>query len=136
MSTTTIQKFIKRWGPTVLIMAVIYFASSLSSGEVPHFEGILDYIIKKGGHMTGYALLALAYLRGIGKTSSRAIFFAWFLAVAYALTDELHQSLTPGRTPRFTDIGFDAAGAFLGLLAYSIIRKTWSEKAFPRITRI
>lgn len=136
MSTTIIQKFIKRWGPAVLIMAVIFFASSLSSGEVPKFQGFLDYVVKKGGHMTGYALLSLAYLRGIGKTGNKALLLSWFLSVAYAITDEFHQSLTPGRTPRFTDVGFDAAGAFLGLLSYSIFRKKWSEKGLPRISRI
>ena len=41
----------------------------------------------------------------------------WVLAVAYAATDELHQSLVSARSAQFTDVLVDASGALLGVAA-------------------
>jgi VanZ family protein len=108
-----------RWLPALAVMAVIFIASSLESSEIPRFQGVWDYIIKKAGHMSGYALLSLSYLWGLGRLDRRALWTAWILAVLYGASDELHQAFTPGRTPRPADVGFDAAGAAISLLAFS-----------------
>ena len=50
-----------RWLPAVLVMAVIFVFSSIPSDELPNF-GLWDLLVKKGGHVLGYGLLALAYL--------------------------------------------------------------------------
>ena len=58
------QKFLTklpRWLPAVLMMAAIFGFSSIPSSEMPRF-GLLDLLVKKGGHALGYALLALAFL--------------------------------------------------------------------------
>ncbi len=44
---------ISRWGPAVLMMAVIFTASSFPSRDLPSF-GLWDRLVKKGGHMLGY----------------------------------------------------------------------------------
>jgi VanZ family protein len=44
------------------------------------------------------------------------------IAILYAATDEFHQSFTPGRTPRVTDVMIDAAGAAMGMVV--AIRRT------------
>jgi VanZ family protein len=41
---------------------------------------------------------------------------ALIVAVAYAVTDELHQALLPSRTGSILDVAIDAAGACIGLL--------------------
>ena len=82
---------------------------------MPNF-GQFDFSLKKAGHMIGYALLANAYLRGIGKGRPKAILWAWLLAVLYAATDELHQTIVPGRGARMIDVGIDGLGALIGLL--------------------
>ena len=41
----------------------------------------------------------------------------WVLAVAYAATDEFHQSLVSARSAQFTDVLVDASGALLGVAA-------------------
>jgi len=38
-----------------------------------------------------------------------------FLASFYGITDEFHQSFTPGRDPTFRDIIFDTIGATLAI---------------------
>jgi VanZ family protein len=108
------RAFFYRWGPAILLMAAIFGFSSTPASRLPSF-GSVDYFIKKGGHMMGYALLALAYKHGFQqlKNSSR---WSLVLAVLYALTDEFHQSFVPGRHPSLLDVLlFDATGAAIAL---------------------
>lgn len=114
------KAFLRRWGPALLIMVTIFAFSATPGDDLPRF-GLVDLLVKKGGHMAGYALLALACLRGFdtGRPFSRACWLAFGLTLAYALTDELHQVFTPGRHPSLLDVGVDAAGAALALTAAS-----------------
>jgi VanZ family protein len=114
-----IRTFFAVWGPSILVMAVIFAFSSIPSNEMPIF-GPVDFLVKKGGHASGYALLALANLRALrripGGQWTRLSILAWILAVLYSATDEFHQSFVPGRHPAVTDVGIDALGAATGLL--------------------
>jgi|SRR5688572_6822734 len=120
---SNIAAFFRAWGWSLLIMTVIFAFSSLPSNEIPRF-GWVDFLVKKGGHMTGYALLAAANLRALqldragdagGGHKIRPYGLAFLIAVLYSATDEWHQSFVPGRHPTLTDIGIDALGAILGL---------------------
>ena len=65
--------------------------------------------------MLGYALLASTYWYGFGFKPKR-VWQAWLFAVIYALSDEFHQSFTPGRNSSYIDVFvFDGGGAALGL---------------------
>ena len=111
------RKRILRWLPAVTIMVLIFIASGMQGSEVPEF-GSVDIFIKKGGHMTGYALLAAAcFLAAYGDTKNtvRSAILSLCLAIVYAASDEYHQSFTPGRSPSALDIGIDAAGAIIGV---------------------
>lgn len=104
------------------MMAFIFGFSSIPSKEMLNF-GLLDYIVKKGGHAIGYGLLGLSYLRGLkgenNRVETRWYYIAWALAVLYSATDEFHQSFVPGRHPAVTDVMIDAFGAALALFLAS-----------------
>jgi VanZ family protein len=85
----------------------------------------LQVWIRKAGHVSEYAVLsalcwrALA-LRGDGTRPvwglrQRAT-IAWLIAVAFAITDEWHQSLVPSREGQVRDVAVDALGAALAIL--------------------
>ena len=103
-----------KWLPTVLIMLIIFLVSARSSSELPDF-GWADALIKKSGHMIGYALLALFSWRAQDlKREKRRV--AWLIAIVYAVTDEFHQSFVPGRHPSIWDVLiFDNMGALVSL---------------------
>jgi VanZ family protein len=106
-----------RWGPALFMMALIFVASGTPGQDLPEFDSWSMWVYK-GGHMLGYALLAMSYRRGWAgsrKGSRSAALLAVILAILYALTDEYHQSLTPGRNSRLSDVGIDTAGAILGV---------------------
>jgi VanZ family protein len=101
------------------MMATIFAFSSIPSTEMPNF-GLMDFLIKKGGHALGYGLLAVTYLRGLkGERRdiiSSQLILAWVMATVYSATDEFHQSFVPGRHPAITDVLIDSIGAATALL--------------------
>jgi VanZ family protein len=112
-----LNKWISRWGPAVLMMAVIFAASSFPSRSLPRF-GSWDWLVKKGGHMLGYGLLAAAYVRGLAwgaRPTWRQLLAAILLAGLYGATDEFHQSFVPGRGAAAADVAIDTLGAAIGI---------------------
>lgn len=106
-----------RWGPALLMMAVIFTASSFPKAEMPHFGG-WEWPVKKSGHILEYALLAAAYLRGLRhgrKAGARDLLLAVCLAALYGATDEFHQLFVAGRGAALTDVLIDTVGAVLGV---------------------
>ena len=105
------------WVPPFVLMAVIFALSAqpdLSSGL-----GTLDLIGRKIVHMAEYALLCFLWWRALRTVlpHSRALGLAFGLAVAYACTDELHQTFVEGRHGTPVDVGIDAVGAAAAALA-------------------
>ncbi len=119
--------WLRRWGPALLLMAVIFAASATPGEDLPN-AGAWDTLLKKGGHLLGYALLGAAYLRGLAgsrRPSVRVVGAAILLAALYAGSDELHQRSTPGRSPSLTDVGIDTLGAVVG----AGLRGWWGRRA-------
>lgn len=120
-------KQVLRWLPALIIMAVIFVFSAQPSDSLPDFDWA-DRIVKKGGHMFEYGLLALAYWYALAWDGRRR-WLAWLLAFLYACTDEFHQSFVPGRHPSIWDVLiFDNLGAMLSLwLAERYIKQKRSD---------
>ena len=109
---------ILRWVPAILVMTVIFIFSSTPARELPNY-GIWDLLVKKGGHMTGYGFLSISIWFGFHYDQKKT-WLAWFLALLFAISDEIHQSFTPGRHPSWVDVMiFDGGGAAIGLAAIS-----------------
>ena len=113
---------IYRWWPAILMMGFIFWASATPGSDLPKF-GHWDLIVKKGGHMLGYALLAAAYLYALAgrKMSRTQLFYSLILAILYACSDEWHQKFTPGRTSSVRDVLIDTTGAIVGLAASYLV---------------
>ena len=103
------------------MMLVIFAFSSIPSKMMPKFPWD-DLIVKKGGHMLGYGLLALSYSYGL-RWDKKRLCLAWLLAILFAITDEFHQSFVPGRNPSIVDVGIDSTGAGLALFILYILLK-------------
>jgi len=115
-SVTMIRKFLLPWLPAALVMITIFGFSSIPASELPNF-GPHDLVVKKGGHVIGYGLLALANWYGL-RFDKRRWWLALLFTVAYAATDEFHQSFVQGRHPSWVDalvIDGGAASCVLGL---------------------
>jgi VanZ family protein len=91
---------------------IFYFSAQPDLPGAP--DPFWDMVLKKLGHMAGYAVLLILLWQALGSTELR---LAWVLTVLYAVTDEFHQTLVPGRHGTHWDVLVDAGGALMGTLA-------------------
>jgi len=116
----------------VLVLAwagVIFTLSSIPSLAVT--EGLVDLLLRKAAHMTEYALLTILLIRALGQSGvARPVPWAAGLAVAYAISDEFHQSFVPGRAGLPRDVLIDAVGiAIACALAVRLARRPMPRPA-------
>lgn len=105
----------------VLWMVFIFFLSSQPVLPGPNVFWV-DFLFKKVSHISVYAVLFLLwYLAILASSKKKQYLFPFLLTLAYAISDEFHQSLVPGRTPSIRDVGYDSLGmliAYLRLTGY------------------
>ena len=99
---------LRRYLPALVWMGVIFALSAqpdLSTGL-----GTWDFVLRKLAHMSEYAVLWLLWWRALGL---RRPLLAAAIAVAYAATDEVHQTFVAGRHGTPVDVAIDAVGVSL-----------------------
>lgn len=141
------SRYFKNWLPALLWMGVIFFMST-DTGSATHTSRFLgpllhwlkpditraefetvQFFVRKAGHLTEYALLAILLARALlasGPVGLRRPVVAVLvlgIAVMYAASDEWHQSFVPSRTASAGDVAIDAVGALLGLGLFFAWRK-------------
>lgn len=122
-------RWLRRWLPVLLWMGLIFTLSA--QPDLPGVdEPLLDTLLKKAAHAAGYAVLALLVRRALGWERGRRL--AWVLALLYAIGDEAHQSLVPGRHAQAMDVLIDALGAALALWFPS---RAWVTRLGSRFRR-
>ena len=93
-----------------MVWAAVIFALS----SILHLGtglGTWDTVLRKGAHVTEYAILGLLLLRAVGRELP-----AFLIGVAYAITDEVHQHFVQGRHASTVDVAIDSAGILLGIV--------------------
>ena len=105
------------WLPVVIWAAVIFAFSSIPS--LGTGLGAWDTILRKGAHMTEYAILGLLLVRALGRELP-----ALALGMGYAITDEIHQHFVGGRHASPVDVLIDTAGVAIGIFVLSRLFQT------------
>jgi len=137
---------IRRYGPLVIWMAFIFFASTgeFSASNTSRIIGPLlrwlfpniseeqltlaHSIARKVAHFAEYAILAWLAARAFRTSSRPSLSRRWFLVslllvVVYSLSDEYHQSFVPTRTGSIYDSLIDISGGLTALLLYALWRR-------------
>ena len=108
---------LSRFGPPLILMAVIFALSAQPSLD----SGLSwDDVLRKGAHMVEFGLLWLLWWRALGY-GSRLVPAA--IAVAYAVTDEIHQTTVEGRVGSPVDVLIDTAGVLLAMSRSTTCRR-------------
>ncbi len=143
------SRLAQRWAPVFIWMAGIFYFSSRRApldflpSSVPGID------IERLAHFGEYAGLAallhraLSSSRGgdwekkrreggfpLAQKASQRLCTSALIALAYAVLDELHQELTPGRCFELADIGYDLVGiiAALGLIWVKERGRGWDDE--------
>jgi VanZ family protein len=104
------------WLPVLIWAAVIFTLSSIPSLSTG--LGTWDTILRKGAHLTEYAVLGGLLYRALGREP-----LALAVGIAYAATDELHQYFVRGRHASPVDVAIDAVGVASGMLIWLRLRE-------------
>lgn len=125
--------------------AIFYFSTDTFSGDntgsligkigkfiYPEItQELLDSIhfyIRKAGHFTEYAILALLLFRAFRSGDAARWRWKWaagslLIVVLYALLDEYHQTLTSYRVGSIHDSMIDTSGAMTALVLLRLVRR-------------
>ena len=84
-----------------------------------------ERIIRKIAHFSIYTLigfLLMALFSTYEKIKRKyQIYISAIIGILYAISDEIHQSFTPGRGPKITDVFIDSLGVFFGMAVILLI---------------
>lgn len=142
------RPFLKYWLPVLLWLGFIFIGSTdLMSAEhtsrflvpfllwlkpdiSPEVLAQIHFVLRKLGHLTEYAILAVLLWRALRRGTNRqmkiSILFVsvWALCAILAASDEFHQSFVASRSSAIGDVGIDSVGAVSGLLlSWSFARR-------------
>jgi len=100
----------------------------------------IHFLIRKVGHLTEYAILALLAARAFRTSSRELLRTRWFwisllFVVAYSLSDEFHQSFVPSRTASIYDSLIDSVGGFAALIMLAIRGRVRTGSGSDRIIK-
>jgi VanZ family protein len=102
------------------------FVPEATAAQLEAMHGLM----RKGAHVTEYAVLAglwfRAFTQGLARSSGAAGWIALGISLGWALLDEALQSMRPSRTGSGVDVAIDTAGA---LLAVALARSGWRRAA-------
>ena len=102
-----------RFVPPLALMGVIFFFSA--QPDLGTGLGVWDTILRKAAHMAEYGLLWFLWHRALELDSPLP---AALITLAYAATDELHQSFVEGRNGTPVDVLIDAVGVAIAAALY------------------
>jgi VanZ family protein len=112
------------WLPAAVWAAVIFAFSSQPNLRFVA-DDVLDFVVRKVGHMGVFGILAALVWFALARTAlPRPWAGAFAVTVLYAITDELHQGLVAGRHPSPVDVGIDAAGALIVIAVVLFVLRT------------
>ncbi len=101
----------KKYVPLAVWSILMFIGSSVPSAHISQ-NTVVDFVAHKSVHIFEYAVLfTLSY-----KAFNKNALIAFLYVLIYASTDELHQTLIPGRTGRVRDVFVDVIGGGMGYL--------------------
>jgi VanZ family protein len=97
---------------------LIFYLSSRSDLALTT-DPFWDIVTRKIGHMVVFGILGfLATWTAAAFQLPRPTIVGVVVGVAYAASDEFHQSFVAGRSPTVTDVLIDSVGVLLGVAAW------------------
>jgi VanZ family protein len=95
--------------------AIFYLSAQPGDAELAWWEEI----VRKLGHVIGYASLTGLWSWALAGAVRRPVAIAAVISLAYACTDEYHQTFVDERHGTPVDVGIDAVGIALAALGIS-----------------
>ncbi len=88
--------------------------------------GEIEHVIRKIAHFSIYTLvgiLMMSLMSTYDLKQIKRVGISFGVGVLYAISDEIHQSFTPDRTPLVSDVCIDSCGVIVGIIIVIILLK-------------
>ena len=131
------REFLIRLTPFMLMAGTIFYLSSLSSPQLPDLGfDAFDKVLHAGAYFL-LTLTARPLAGGIARRQNNVVktWIAFGAAVAFGITDELHQLSVEGRSADAIDWVADCAGSLAAvvlILRFSPILQRWYRRTIIR----
>jgi len=88
-----------------------------------------DFIVRKAAHFVLFMVLGVyACLSADVVNIKRKKLIALLFCIVYAMSDELHQLFSDGRSGQVTDVIIDFCGSFLGVMLTAFVTKLIKDR--------
>lgn len=87
-----------------------------------------DLAVRKTAHFTEYTILGGLLMLLFRCLRMRTICLPVLCGTLYAVTDEWHQSFSPGRSSAWMDVLIDSCGVLIGAFLCAAILHLWRKK--------
>jgi VanZ family protein len=91
----------------------------------------LNHLIRKNAHLLAYLVLGMLVSHALARNGLHGpenVRHTLMICLLYAVSDEAHQMLVPGRGPSLVDVSIDGMGAMTGLAFYYVIHLPFKRK--------
>ena len=97
--------------------------SEYSKYKQKELTDTISFFIRKLAHFSIYTFLGLcmSLSEGSHKLLSKKSLVPLILGILYAISDEIHQSFSPGRSCELRDVCIDSCGVMTGILISMVI---------------
>jgi len=147
------RTFARYWLPAIAWTCVVLLASTdtfsaQNTGSIleavatalfgridPQTLEVIHFLVRKSAHLTEYAILSVVWFRawrgGLPGFQWRWGMLSVAVALATAITDEVHQSFVPSRSGNVRDVLLDLTGALAAqlILWYLLSRRSRTRSA-------
>ncbi len=111
-----------------LTRLLVWMSDSLNSQQWDALYQWVDGAVRGAAHFGEYAILGGLLMLMFHSIGVQSVWLPWICGTFYALTDEWHQSFSPGRVCDLMDVLIDASGVLAGVLICNIIIQRWRKK--------
>jgi VanZ family protein len=112
------RALLRALAPLAVMGLIFYFSAQPAAAHHAWWE----IVVRKLGHVTGYALLTALWAWALQGVVRRPVLIAVCIALAYACTDEFHQTFVRGRNGTPIDVGVDAIGMAIAVILIRVRR--------------
>lgn len=113
----------------------------LSAARQERIMNNVSFAVRKLAHYTEYLVLGVllfSLVRAYRCSERTAFFISWGAGTLYAVSDEIHQMFSDGRSPQVRDVCIDSAGVLTGaLLVWALFvfwRRTIDKRQKKRLS--
>lgn len=125
------RRMSRRWLAPLAWMGVIFYFSHQSGVDSADLSGwfvtqltnlvpldpeALSFLVRKGAHVSEYALLGALLAWAWPAHSVRRAYGPTLIGILFAVSDEVHQRFVPGRSGQVSDVLIDSVGVLIGVL--------------------